>query len=94
MTTLALDSALLRSYLQATQRRRRNLGMGLVVVVLLALLAAWGAEVDLHKFYSNLGNFTSYIGRIFSWNPVPRSTATRLNGSGLSRSGFGCCSRP
>jgi hypothetical protein len=93
MTTLAQDNALLRSYLQATQRRRRNLGAGLVVVVLLAFLAAWGAEVDLHKFYANLGNFTSYIGRI-TWNPVPRCTVTRLNGSGVSKSGSGCCLRP
>jgi phosphonate transport system permease protein len=65
MATLVPDNALLRAYLQATQQRRRNLGLGLVVVVLLALLAAWVAEVDPKKFYDNLGNFTSYIGRIF-----------------------------
>lgn len=65
MTALAQGGESLRAYLQATQQRRRNLGAGLLVLVVLTFLAAWVAEVDLRKFYDNLGNFTSYIGRIF-----------------------------
>ena len=35
------------------------------MVLVLAMLAAWMAEVNLVKFYDNIGNFTSYIDRIF-----------------------------
>jgi phosphonate transport system permease protein len=59
------NNPLLGAYQLATQQRRWQLVMGVVMVVLLSLLAAWGAEVDLFKFYENIGNFTSYIGRIF-----------------------------
>ena len=65
MAALAPDSTWLRAYGQATQQRRRNIGVGLVLVLLLSLLAAWVAEVQPKKFYDNLGNFTSYISRIF-----------------------------
>jgi phosphonate transport system permease protein len=58
-------NALLQAYKAATHRRRQQLGSGVAMVLLLSMLAAWMAEVDLVKFYDNIGNFTSYIGRIF-----------------------------
>jgi phosphonate transport system permease protein len=59
------NNALLQAYELATHRRRLQVVGGLAVVWVLAILAAWMAEVDLGKFYDNIGNFTSYIGRIF-----------------------------
>lgn len=56
---------LLQAYGRATYRRRRHVGVGVIVVMLLSLIAAWMAEVAPIKFYNNIGNFTSYIGRIF-----------------------------
>lgn len=35
------------------------------MILMLAMLAAWSAEVNLGKFYDNIGNLTSYISRIF-----------------------------
>ena len=57
--------ALLQAYKLATQQRRFQVVVGLAVLWVLTMLAAWVAEVDLVKFYENIGNFTSYIGRIF-----------------------------
>lgn len=57
--------SLLQSYELATQRGRWQFIGGLALVWVLAMLAGWLAEVDLVKFYDNIGNFTSYIGRIF-----------------------------
>lgn len=57
--------ALLQAYELATHRRRFQLAGGLAMVLVLAMLAAWMTEVNLVKFYDNIGNFTSYIGRIF-----------------------------
>ena len=58
-------NALLQAYKLSTLRRRQQFGSGVAMVLLLSMLAAWMAEVDLVKFYDNIGNFTSYIGRIF-----------------------------
>ena len=58
-------NASLQAYKQATHQRRLQAVGGLAVVGVLAMLAAWMSEVDLVKFVDNIGNFTSYIGRIF-----------------------------
>ncbi|HRE19538.1 MAG TPA: phosphonate ABC transporter, permease protein PhnE [Rhabdaerophilum sp.] len=46
-------------------RRRRMTVIGLVVLGICILAAAWVAEVEPGKFLDNLPRFTSYIGRIF-----------------------------
>ena len=65
MVTHPEHNALLQAYKLSTLRRRQQFGSGVAMVFLLSMLAAWMAEVDLVKFYDNIGNFTSYIGRIF-----------------------------
>lgn len=49
---------------QQIERRRASL-FGLVVLLFLILVAGNVAEVDLAKFFGNLGELTSYIARIF-----------------------------
>jgi phosphonate transport system permease protein len=46
------------------QRRLANL-VGFALLALCILVSAWVAEVDPVRFVANIGNFTSYIGRIF-----------------------------
>lgn len=65
MVTVKPPNAWLLAYGLATQKRRLQLGAGGAVVLVLSLLAAWMAEVAPVKFYDNIGNFNSYIGRIF-----------------------------
>jgi phosphonate transport system permease protein len=65
MATVNGPNTWLLAYGLATQKRRLQLGAGVAVVLVLSLLAAWMAEVAPVKFYDNIGNFTSYIGRIF-----------------------------
>lgn len=65
MTNHPEYNALLQAYKLATHRRRFQVAGGLGMILTLAMLAAWMAEVDLVKFYDNIGNFTSYISRIF-----------------------------
>lgn len=56
---------LLANYDAAVRTRRMHslLVMGCIVVAV--LLSSVSAEVDLAKFFGNIGNFTSYIGRLF-----------------------------
>ncbi len=49
---------------QIAARRRRTL-LGAVLLIALILLAGRFGEVSPAKFLANLGNFTSYIGRLF-----------------------------
>ena len=61
----AQAAALARSYdSQIAARRRQNI---LGALLLIALIVAAGAvgEVSLAKLFANIGNFTSYIGRLF-----------------------------
>jgi phosphonate transport system permease protein len=55
---------LMRGYAGALSAKRRQLVLGLALVVFAFLLACIGAEVDLAKFWVNLGNFSSYFYRI------------------------------
>jgi len=52
-------------YRRELAARRRTTILGLVVLVLLCLLAAAQAEVNLEKFINNFGNLTNYVGRLF-----------------------------
>ncbi len=52
-------------YRQLIAGRRRTTLLGLAVFVLLVLLAARQAEVDLAKFAANLGNLGEYLGRLW-----------------------------
>ena len=72
MTNHPESNALLKAYELATHRRRFQVSGGLAMVLVLAMLAAWMAEVNLVKFYDNIGNFTSYIDRISIWTPGKR----------------------
>jgi phosphonate transport system permease protein len=49
---------------QQIERRRASL-IGLVILLFFVLVAGNVAEVDLAKFFGNLGELTSYIARIF-----------------------------
>lgn len=49
---------------QVAARRRRTL-LGAVLLIALILLAGNFGEVSPTKFFANLGNFTSYVGRLF-----------------------------
>lgn len=55
---------LLRSYAASVAARRRQAAIGLALLALATAVAAYGAEVNLPVFWSKLGNFTSYFGRL------------------------------
>jgi phosphonate transport system permease protein len=55
----------LKAYEDAQAARRRATWLGAVILGICIFLAAGMAEVDLGKFFDNIGQFTSYIGRIF-----------------------------
>ena len=52
-------------YRRELATRRRTSLLSIIALVLLSLLAAVQAEVDLVKFFNNFGNLTNYIGRLF-----------------------------
>jgi phosphonate transport system permease protein len=56
---------LLASYDAAVRSRRRHSLLALACIVAAIVLSSVSAEVDLAKFFGNIGNFTSYIGRLF-----------------------------
>ena len=60
------QAALLRGLYdgQIAARRRRNI-LGVLALIALIGLAGGVGEVSLPKFIANIGNFTSYIGRLF-----------------------------
>jgi phosphonate transport system permease protein len=53
-----------QGYAQAVAVQQRQHLLGLAVLLGLLGLSAWTTEVDLLKFFSNIGNFTSYIDRL------------------------------
>ncbi len=55
---------LLRAYRAAVAARRRQFLTGLAVMAATFALACIGAEVDPALFWDQLGNFTSYFGRL------------------------------
>jgi phosphonate transport system permease protein len=55
---------LLRGYDQAMAAKRRQLLIGLVILLVAIGLSYVGAEVDLATWWDKLGNFTSYFDRI------------------------------
>jgi len=55
---------LLASYDAAVRSRRRHSLIVLACIVAAIVLSSVSAEVDLAKFFANIGNFTSYIGRL------------------------------
>lgn len=55
---------LLRAYDLATAAKRRQLILALFVLLAALGVSAVGAEVDLGKFWENIGNFTSYFDRL------------------------------
>ena len=61
----AQAASLLRAYdSQLAARRRRN-WLGAALLLAAILLAGRAGEVDPATFFAKLGNFTSYIGRLF-----------------------------
>jgi phosphonate transport system permease protein len=58
-------TALSAGYRAEQAAKRRTTLIGVAVLVLLIGLAGQVAEVDLAKFWTNLGQLTSYLGRIF-----------------------------
>jgi phosphonate transport system permease protein len=52
------------AYAQATALKRRQLVLGLLVLLVCVLLSGHITEISLSKFFNNIGAFTSYIGRI------------------------------
>ena len=58
-------AALVRAYETAQTEKRRKALLGAAVLVACIIAAAHFGEVDLKKFFTHIGNFTSYIGRLF-----------------------------
>ena len=56
---------LLASYDAAVRSRRMHSLVVLACIVAAILLSSISAEVDLAKFFANIGNFTSYVWRLF-----------------------------
>jgi phosphonate transport system permease protein len=54
----------LGAYKEAQAAKRRQYALGIVMMVLAILAAAYGAEVNLATFFSKIGNFTSYFDRL------------------------------
>ena len=46
--------------------RRRTLALSIAITAAALAIAAYGAEVDPHTFWSKLGNFTSYFNRLLT----------------------------
>ncbi len=53
------------AYARANAAKRRSTLMLVAAFIIAALVAGGVAEVDLEKFFANIGRFTSYIGRLF-----------------------------
>ena len=53
-----------QAYIRAVAAKRRQLLLGLLALGIGVLSAGWLAEVSFAKFFGNLGNFSSYLGRI------------------------------
>ncbi len=53
------------AYARANAAKRRSTLMLIAAFIIAALVAGGVAEVDLEKFFANIGRFTSYIGRLF-----------------------------
>ncbi len=66
--TISLPQAqlepLLRAYSNAQAAKRRAVYLGLAVLFVCVAASALTAEVDLAKFWTNIGRFTSYLGRL------------------------------
>jgi phosphonate transport system permease protein len=56
---------LLASYDAAVRSRRLHSLITMGCIVLAVILSSISAEVDLPKLFGNIGNFTSYFGRLF-----------------------------
>jgi phosphonate transport system permease protein len=56
---------LLASYQAAVRSRRRQSLLVMACIAVAIVLSAITAEVDLPKFFANIGNFTNYITRLF-----------------------------
>lgn len=54
-----------RTYRTATASRQRHTLLAAGIFIACVLLSCWVAEVDVARFWTNIGRFTSYIGRIF-----------------------------
>jgi phosphonate transport system permease protein len=61
----AQGNALARAYDGQIAARRRQTLLGAALLIALAIAAGAVGEVSLPKFVGNIGNFTSYIGRLF-----------------------------
>ena len=61
----AQANALARSYHSQIAARRRQTALGGALLIALIVAAGAVGEVSLPKFLGNIGNFTSYIGRLF-----------------------------
>ncbi len=55
---------MLQAYDKAVAAKRRQIGLGLVLLVIAFLVACYGAEVQPATFWDKLGNFTSYFARL------------------------------
>lgn len=53
------------AYAQAVALKRRQLRLGLLLLVVLVLLSGHVAEISFSKLYQHIGGFASYIDRIF-----------------------------
>jgi phosphonate transport system permease protein len=56
---------LLNAYAEAVAAKRRRLLVGAAVLAACIVLSGWLAEVDLATLFGKIGNFTSYIDRLF-----------------------------
>ncbi len=63
--------ALTDAYGQAVSAKRRQTLIFVACLVVAVLVSAQVAEVDLSRFWTNLGNFFSYFGRIFVFDAGP-----------------------
>jgi phosphonate transport system permease protein len=52
-------------YRRTLAARRNTTLVALAALIFFSLLAAFQAEVDLIKFFTNFGNLTNYVGRLF-----------------------------
>lgn len=61
MSSLELQSA---AYAQAVALKRRQLWLGMAILLACVLVSGQIAEISISKFTQHIGNFTSYIDRI------------------------------